>query len=477
MSHVTGPKEEPPAHPRAVARPRPRRVALDRPSSIRRPARRPAAVLALGFLVLIALGGTLLTTPLASAAGTWTHPLTAFFTATSAVCVTGLVVVDTADHWSAFGQVVILLLIQAGGLGFMAGSTLIMFLRVTRRTALRDRIVAAETVGVADLGSVRRVVRRIALFAFATEAAGALVLAALFLATGSPPGQAAWFGVFHAVSAFNNAGFDVLGGFTGFTAYNRDGLLLLVLATLVVIGGLGYAIVADLAVTRRWSRLALETRLVVLATAILLVTGTVALAWFEWSNPATLGPMSAADKVANAAFQSAAFRTAGFSSIAVGGMAMQSLFLAIGLMFIGTASGSTGGGIKVNTFAVLLATVVSTVRGREAVEAFGRRLPQAIVARALSVAVLSFSAVFLVGLVLTAQSGLPFTDTLFEATSAVATVGATTGITPALAPPSLVVLALAMFLGRLGPLTVVLALTSREHPRGYAYPVESVRIG
>jgi trk system potassium uptake protein TrkH len=187
--------------------------------------------------------------------------------------------------------------------------------------------------------------------------------------------------------------------------------------------------------------------------------------------------MEPADKVVNAAFQSAVFRTAGFSSIAIGSMAMQSLFFAIGLMFIGAASGSTGGGIKVNTFAVLLASVVSTVRGRESAEAFGRRLPKSTVSRALSVAVLSFGVVFLVGLILTALSGLPFTDTLFEATSAVATVGSSTGITPGLAPPSLVVLAIAMFLGRLGPLTVVLALTAREQPRGFSYPVESIRIG
>ncbi len=476
---MTGSAEQPTADVGRARHTRrnPLRVTLGGPDIVPRKPRPPAAILAAGFLLLIALGTVVLTTPLASAQGTWTDPVTALFTATSAVSVTGLQVVDSGTYWSPIGQVAILLLIQAGGLGFMAGSTLVLFLRVSRRTALRDRIVAQETVGVRDLGAVRSTVRRIAVFAFTAEAIGAAVLALLFASTGSDPLQAAWYGVFHAVSAFNNAGFDVLGGFTSFIPYNDQPLILASLGALIVAGGLGYAILADVAVVRRWTRLALETKLVLLVTAVLLAGGTVAFAWFEWSNPQTLGPLQPVDKVVNAAFQSTVLRTAGFAAVPTGGLMMQSLFFAIALMFIGAASGSTGGGIKVNTFAVLLATVVSTIRGRDAVEAFGRRLPPAIVARALSVAVLFMGAVFIVALVLTAQTGLAYTDTLFESVSALATVGSSTGITPGLEDPSLVLLAIAMFTGRLGPLTLVLALTAREQPRLYTYPVESVRIG
>jgi len=444
---------------------------------MRRPPPSPAVVLVLGFAGLILVGTVLLTLPPSSAAGTWTRPLDALFVATSAVCVTGLVVLDTATHWSPFGQAVILLLIQAGGFGFMTGSTLFLFLLVGRRTGLRDRILAQASTGVADLGSVTQVIRGVAVFTVLAESIGALVLAAAFFARSGDPGHAAWHGLFHAVSAFNNAGFDLSGGFRSLTPFADDPFILLPIGALIVLGGLGYAIVGDAVGKRQWRRFALETKLVLATTLALLAVGTTAISVFEWSNPATLGRMPEAQRVLNALFESATLRTAGFSALPTGELAVASLFVVMGLMFIGGASGSTAGGIKVNTFAILLATIVSTARGRPSAEAFGRRVPHILIYRALSVALLYMAAAFVFALGLQVLTGGSFVNVLFESVSALGTVGASTGITADLPDPARLWLIPAMFTGRLGPLTLVLALSARARPISHRPAVETIRIG
>jgi trk system potassium uptake protein len=448
-----------------------------RPPKRVRPPRSPAAVLVGGFAALIAIGTVLLALPIASATGIATPLGDAFFTATSAVCVTGLVVVDTATHWSPFGQAVILALIQVGGFGFMTGSTLLLLLLIGRRTGLRDRLIVQASTGALDMGSVSTLARRVGLFTVVVEGVGMLVLAVAFLRRGVDPGTSLWWGLFHSVSSFNNAGFDLFGEFRSLTGFADDAVVLGTIGVVFVLGGLGFAIVGDVVGKRRWSRLALETKVVLATTLALLVTGSVAVGLLEWSNPETLGALAPQDRVTNAVFQSATARTVGFNSVAIGGMLEPSLIVLIGLMFVGGASGSTAGGIKVNTFSVLLIAIVASVRGAPSPVAFGRRLPHEVVYRALSVALLSIAVVFIVAFGLELASDARFIDLAFEAVSALGTVGLTTGITPGLSDAALLLLAAAMFVGRLGPLTLVLALSAGRRQAPYRPAVESMRIG
>jgi trk system potassium uptake protein len=464
------------------------RVTRTRPQEfVVRPTRRlraplpPALALIYAFVVLISIGTLLLALPISSQSGDWTALIDALFTATSATCVTGLVVVDTGTYWSPFGQIVILLLIQLGGFGIMAGSTLLLLLLVRRRTRLRDRVVVQESLGALHLGSVTSVVRRIAIFTIVIEAAGAVILAISFTLgpEAGPPGNplGIWWGVFHSVSAFNNAGFDLTGGFRSLTPFVDDWVVLLTIALLLVAGGLGFAIVGDVLAKRSWQRLALETKLVLVTSGALLAGGTALIAGTEWNNAATLGAMPSEQRVLNALFESATLRTAGFTALDTGALVEPTLFVVMALMFIGGASGSTAGGIKVNTFAVLAATIVSTVRGDPSAQAFGRRIQHAVVYRALAVTLLAFAFVFLVGLGLTLTTEASFAQILFEAISAFGTVGASTGITPDLDGLARLIVIAAMFVGRLGPLTLVLALAARARPVPYRPAVESVRIG
>jgi trk system potassium uptake protein TrkH len=461
------------------------RIELTKPREFevtqRKPVRKPpsaAVALVVGFLILIAVGTALLALPVAAANGASASLLVALFTATSAVCVTGFAVVDTATFWSPFGQAVILGLIQVGGFGFMTGSTLILFLLVGRRTGLRDRMLVQESTGVPELGKVTSLVQRIAVFTLIAEGAGLIVLTAAFLARGYEPLNAGWMGLFHAISAFNNAGFDLMGDFRSLSGFVDDPWILAPIGILLVIGGVGFAIVGDVIAKRRWSRFALETKIVLLTTLVLLVGGAAAIGFFEWNNPATLGALPTPQRPLNALFEAATLRTAGFSSLATGSLTEASLFVVMALIFIGGASGSTAGGIKVNTFSILLVAIVSTARGRPSAEVFGRRIPHILIYRALSVALLSIAALFLVALGLeVASGGVVFVDLLFEAVSAIGTTGASTGITPTLPDASRLILIIAMFIGRLGPLTLVLALTARARPIAYRPAVETIRIG
>ena len=463
-----------------VERTQPQEFTLRGSKRMRRPLP-PALSLLILFLVLVSVGTVLLMLPIAANDGTATRFIDALFTATSAACVTGLVVVDTATHWSPFGQVVILGLIQAGGFGIMAGSTLLLAILVGRRTTLRDRVVVQESLGGLQLGAVTSLVKRIAIFTLLAEAVGAIILSIAFMAgpeagpTWHPLGI--WWGVFHSISAFNNAGFDLTGGFRSLIPFVDDWVVLLTVAVLLTLGGLGFAIVGDAIGRRRWSRMALETKLVLAATVALLVGGAVLIGLTEWGNPATLGALPAEQRFLNAFFESATLRTAGFTALDTGAFFDATLFVVMALMFIGGASGSTAGGIKVNTFSVLLIAILSTVRGQPSAMAFGRRIQHAIVYRALAVALLSIAFVFVTGLGLTLTTDATFVQTLFEAVSAFGTVGASTGITPDLSDPARLIIAVAMFIGRLGPLTLVLALAARARPIPYRPAVESVRIG
>ena len=436
-------------------------------------------VLVAGFAVLIAIGTVLLALPVATASGQATPLLDALFTATSAVCVAGLIVVDTGTYWSGFGQFVILALVQIGGFGFMTSSTLLLLLVVRRRTRLRDRVMVQESMGGVELGDVTGLVKRIALFTLAAEAIGAILLGLTYAGDHVAGPNPVWFGIFHSISGFNNAGFDLLGsvGQTSLRGLQSDYALLGTLGVLIFLGSLGYAIVEDVYRHRRWSRLALETKVVLATTAALMIAGGGAMAAIEWENPLTLGALAPEQRVFGAVFEAMTLRTAGFSAFDTGALLPSSLVIVMALMFIGGASGSPAGGIKVNTFSVLLIAIVSTARGLPSAEAFGRRVEHMVVYRALAVALLSIAFIFTIALALELTTDETLVDVVFEAISAFATVGASRGITPGLSDAAHVVLIIAMFVGRLGPLALVLGLTARRRTVSYRHAVESIRIG
>ncbi len=437
----------------------------------------PAARLVLGFLGLIGLGTLALLLPF-SARGGGFDPLTTLFTATSAVCVTGLVVVDTADHWAPFGQAVILALMQLGGLGFVIGVTALALFS-GGRMSLRQRVALRESGSALRLGGQGGLIRRTVLLTLACEAVGALLLWLRF----GPRfgwGHGLWLAVFHAVSAFTNGSFDLFGGFRSLADFGGDPVVLLTIAALIGGGGLSVIVFEDLRRHRRWRRLSLDSKLVLLGGPLLLLGGAALLFAVERQNPATLGGQPLWRQLLNALFHSAAARTAGFTTWDFARTDDRSLFFLLGLMFVGGAPGSMAGGIKLTTAGVLVAAVWGTLRGRPEVALLGRRLPTGQPGQAFAVAVLALALIANVALAISLLEGPgrhPFLSLLFEVTSAFGTVGTSVGIAPHLPVGGKLLLILTMFVGRLGPVTVGLALTARADAVHYRLPSEPVRIG
>ncbi len=436
----------------------------------------PAQFVVAGFAAAVAVGTVLLLLPVSRRGPGGAGFVDALFTAVSAVCVTGLITVDTATFWSGFGQVVILGLIQAGGLGIMVVATLLGLL-VSKRLGLRTRLNTAAETRSLGLGDVRRVLIGIVRTSLLFEAAGAVVLALAFgIGHGEPFGRAAWLGVFHAVSAFNNAGFALFSD--NMIGFATDPFVSLPLCILVVAGGLGFPVLFELRrewrTPRRWS---LHTKIVVSAYAVLLVAGA-ALFWaLEWANPKTLGPMSVAEKAVAGFFQGVQPRTAGFNSVNTGDLNPETLLGTDILMFIGGGSGGTAGGIKVTTFVVLLFVIWTEIRGDRSVVAFGKHIPREAQRQALTVALLSVAAVVGSTAALLVLTPFSLDQVLFESVSAFATVGLSTGITADVGTAGQLLLAGMMFLGRLGPVTLACSLALRSRPRLYDVPYERPIIG
>jgi len=446
------------------------------------------AVLIWGFAATIGIGAILLMLPISRADPTPVSLGKAFpdalFTSTSATCVTGLAVQEAGTYWSSFGQAVILVLMQVGGFGFMASATLLL-LAFGRSVGLREKLLIGESLGVERLGGLVSLVLGIAFFTIICEGIGAVLLYIRFSQDYSSAGTAVWQSIFHAVSAFNNCGLDIIGHKNSIMDYQKDPLVVLTMAALIMLGGLSFLVVWDVFRKRSFRKLSLDSKMVIAVTVVLLIVGTVVLLAMEYNNPDTLGPMSLPQKVLNAFFQSVTPRTAGFNVMFIGRMTAYSLFFTIMLMFVGGASGSTAGGIKVNTFGVLLATVWSSLRGKEHAEAFGRELRPQQIHRALAVAMLALGLVGIVTLALTitethnpqASEPLQFIDTLFETVSAFGTVGLSTGITPTLTLAGKLIIIVTMFAGRLGPLTLAVSLVQGQRTSEYRYPQDQVRIG
>nr|WP_090767326.1 potassium transporter TrkG [Nonomuraea maritima] len=438
--------------------------------------RHPAVVIVVGFGATVVVGTLLLGTPLATTEGDSSHWLTALFTATSAVCVTGLVVVDTATHWSTFGEMVIVALIKVGGLGIMTLATLIMVI-VSGRIGLRTRLSAQwETKSVAAT-DLRHVLRRVVVFSLICEATVAAVLTVRFVTGyGEPVGRAVYLGLFHAVSAFNNAGFALWPD--SLMRFVTDPWICLTIALAVIVGALGYPVVFELVRTwwrpGRWSVL---TRVTVGMNGLLLAGGTLAFLATEWRNPATMGPLDDSGRMLAAFFAAVMPRSGGFNTLDIGQMHSSSWLVTDALMFIGGGSAGTAGGIKVTTFGFLLFIIWSELRGEHRVNIGHRRLPSATQRQALSISLLGVILVTLSTWILLVITPHDLDQVLFEVVSAFATNGLSTGITADIPLAGHVLLSVLMFIGRIGPLTLGTALALKQRTRRYELPEEKVILG
>lgn len=439
----------------------------------------PAKVLSYGFAIIIILGAFLLSLPMASADGKPLGLVDAFFTATSATCVTGLVVVDTGTHFSLFGQLVILALTQIGGLGFMAIGTLIA-LAFNRRISLRDRLVLQEAMNYNSMEGLVTLIRRVIVYAVVIEGVGALLLFARW-AFDMPWHQALYYGIFHSISIFNNAGFDLFGPLHGkyssLAAYAGDPFVNIVVMILILLGGIGFIVISDLLQYPWTKKLSLHSKVVLSVSGFLVAGGALLMLLLEISNPATLQPTGWGERIMSSFFHSISSRSGGVSTESVAEMRNSTQFLFILLMFIGAAPGSTGGGIKVTVFAVLIGAIYAMIRGREDIVLFRRRLSKSAILRAITQTWLALFLVVFVAMILSALEDRAFLPLLFETTSAFATAGLSLDLTPKLTDVSKVVLSLVMFLGRVGPVTLAYALAPKNEKELFKYPEGKITIG
>jgi trk system potassium uptake protein TrkH len=436
----------------------------------------------LGFVVLIAVGTLLLLLPFATATGTWNNPLVALFTATSAVCVTGLIVVDTGSYFSPFGEGIILALIQVGGLGYMTATTFLLLL-LGRRLGLRERLAIQQSMDKAELAGGRSLVISIITMTLVFELTGMFCLYPTF-SQDYGPGYSLWLSVFHSISAFNNAGFSLFSD--SLVRYAFNPWINLVITILVILGGLGYQVIMEIFVwlrdriQRRRKRqvFSLNFKIATSTTVALLILGTVAIFAAEFNNPPTLGGISFGSKLLLAWFQAVVTRTAGFNSVDFGAMENATLFIVIAFMFIGANPGSTGGGIKTTTIRILLACTRMVLQGKEEVLLYQRQIPASRVLKAIGVVVGSALVVVIVTmLVALSNPEMSFIELLFESVSAFATVGLSTGITAELSDFGKYVIIATMYLGRVGVLLFMAAILGDPKPTAIQYPEEDLLVG
>ncbi|ETT32960.1 MULTISPECIES: TrkH family potassium uptake protein [unclassified Paenibacillus] len=433
-------------------------------------------IILLGFAVTIILGTIMLSLPVSSSTGTSVGWLNALFTSTSAVCVTGLVVLDTGTDFSNFGQIIILLLIQIGGLGFMTFSVLIAVI-LGKKIGLKERLLIQQSSNSIETQGVVRLSLSIVLISFIFETLGALLLTVRW-ANDLGVAKALYYGIFHSISAFNNAGFSLWSD--SLSRYVGDPLVNIVISFLFIIGGIGFIVILDLYRKRSWKALSFHTKIVLITSGVLCFAGFLVIFVFELFNTRTFGTLTWGERIWGGYFQGVVTRTAGFNSIDIGAMLPASQFFMIFLMFIGASSGSTGGGIKTTTFAVLILSIFSTIKGNADVQLLKKRIPQDLIFRSLAVMTISLGLVLGATFLLTITEYTRHTDILallFEATSAFGTVGMSMGLTPDLSPIGKCIIIVIMYIGRLGPLTLAFALAQKSVKQKYRYPEDKLLIG
>ncbi|WBW99406.1 TrkH family potassium uptake protein [Oceanirhabdus sp. W0125-5] len=436
----------------------------------------PVQILAGGFFVLIIIGAILLTLPIATVDRVSTNFIDALFTSTSAVCVTGLVVVDTGTYWSMFGKTVIITLIEIGGLGFMSVATL-FFLLLGKRITLRERMVMQEAMNYFSLQGLVKMAKYILIFTFSVQLAGAAILSIQFIPEYGPL-KGIGYSLFHSISAFCNAGFDLMGNFTSITKYSGNPLVMLTITSLIIISGLGFFVWADIYNYKKSKRLTLHSKIVITMTVILVIGGAILMFLFENSNPDTIQNVSTGEKILSSLFASVTPRTAGFNSISTDAMTNAGKFLTMILMFIGGSPGSTAGGIKTVTAGVLILTLIAFIKGKEDVEAFGRRINRDTVFKAFVIVLISLLLVIVSTLLLSVtEPNTNFELIFYEAISAFGTVGLSMGLTPNLSLGGKIIVAIAMYCGRVGPLTVALALGNKKRKGAIRYPEDKILVG
>ncbi|MGG0824065.1 TrkH family potassium uptake protein [Paenibacillus turicensis] len=432
-------------------------------------------MLVLGFSGMILIGTFLLMLPIANHTGESLVFIDAFFTATSATSVTGLVVRDTGTFFTTFGQVVIMILIQIGGLGFMTMATLFALV-FRRKISLKDRLILQEAMNQGSMEGIVRLIRKVLYYSLIIEVSAAMLLAIRF-AIDMPILKAIYFGFFHAVSMFNNAGFDLFGQFHSLTNYVGDPIVNIVVMFLIVSGGIGFIVIADLISYRKNRRLSLHAKVVLTMTAALIVTGFITIFIFEFTNKSTLSPLSWGEKLWSALFQSVTSRTAGANTLDIGSMRQATQFFIIILMFIGASPGSTGGGIKTTTFTILAGAVMAMITRKNDVILFRYRLAQERIFKAVTITMLSLFWVIGIAMILSATETAPFLSILFETMSAFGTVGLSMGLTTELTEVGKLFICLTMFVGRVGLLTLAYALGPKKERELFRYPEGKIIIG
>lgn len=436
-------------------------------------------IIPLAFAMIILVGSLVLSLPAASRSGVSCGFLPALFTATSATCVTGLVQYDTWSQWTALGQIAILCMIELGGLGFMSAASLFIFL-LRKKVGLQQRMVIAQALSLNQMGGAVRLQKTVLLGSIMIQTAGALILFFRFLPEFGIR-TAAWWGVFHAVSAFCNAGFDVFGSISpgiGMIAFQNDPVVCLTLGALICVGGLGFFVWEEVARLHSWRKFSTYTKLVLVVSVSLVLGGTAAILILEWNNPATLGNMPVWQKLLNALFQSITVRTAGFASVNQGVLTEGGKAVSMLLMFIGGSSGSTAGGIKTVTFLALIVFIWARIRGRSTVTLHKHTIPEKQVMDAMTLSLVMFGLTIFGGIFICATSPVGLTEGLFESVSALATVGLTTGITTSLSIPAQLLIILYMFFGRVGILTISLGfLMGNQAQERYRYANTNLLIG
>lgn len=440
-----------------------------------------AQLIALGFALLILVGTIILCLPISSSSGRFTSPIDAAFTAVSASCVTGLITVDTATHWNTFGQIVILVMIQIGGIGFMTTAVLLSLIFKKAMTP-KDRMLVANSYNLNSYDSISELVKRIIVGTLSIEGAGAALLAIRFIPDFGVA-EGIYKSIFHSVSAFCNAGFDIIGtepDITSLSHYATDPLVNITLALLIILGGIGFLVWSDIInFASRKRKLSVYSRFVIIVTLLLLVSSTLLTAIMEWNNPATIGEFSPPQKILSSFFLATSWRTAGFSMVENGLLNESTQYLGMLLMFIGGASGSTAGGVKVATFGIVIFAVWCVAVGKKKTVMFGRTVSDNAFVRATAVIVVQIIAALLGVILLNVFNDFSMTDILYEVISAVSTVGLTLGITPALSALSKLVIMLLMYFGRVGILTVTYAVMKSQSSKEehISYPDANMLIG